>query len=184
MKTTMQKIIYLCLAVLLAACQAQEVKTPPTLEVIGVFRDKGIDSVSLIPVEKTENNRFRHLQTTLDPQKYGTLSVGDRVQINGVYRDNVIRKIHGITHVANPDKARCEATTGNQWRPQGMAQIPACIATYTDGGKACTTSTQCQGDCIVTDPKKSAVCAANSSRFGCRATIENFNKHGGIMCVD
>lgn len=180
----MPKIIYLCLVLLLMACQTQEVKAPPPLEVIGVFHDKGIDSVSFIHVNRAENQPLRHLHTTLNRQKHGTLSIGDRVKINGVYRDNTIRKISQITHVANPDKARCESTEGNQWRPQGMAQIPACISTYTDAGKSCTTSKHCQGDCIVTHSDKPAVCASNSSRFGCRSTIEDFNKHGGIMCVD
>lgn len=186
----MQKIIYLFLIVLLTACQNQQFKsaadnTAPTLEVIGVFRDKGLDSVSFIHVNRAENQPLRHLHTTLDPQQHGALTVGERVKISGVYSDdNQIRKIRDITHVANPDKAQCEATAGNVWKPQGMAQIPACITTYTDGGKACSASTQCQGDCIVTDPKKPAVCAATGSRFGCRSTIEDFQQHGGIMCAD
>lgn len=186
----MQKIIYLCVALLLTACQNQTVKstadnTAPTLEVIGVFRDKGLDSVSFIPVNRAENQPLRHLHTTLNPQKHGALTVGERVKISGVYSDDhQIRKIRDITHVENPDKAQCEATAGNVWKPQGMAQIPACIATYTDSGKACTASTQCQGDCIVTEFDKPAVCAASSSRFGCRSTIEDFQQHGGIMCVD
>lgn len=175
-------MIYLSLAVFLTACQAQTVS--PTLEVIGVYRDNksDTDSVTLIQVKK--DKRAERFYTTLDPHKHGSLAVGDRVQIAGSYKEREIRRIDRITRLDNPEKAQCEATKGNHWRPQGMAQIPACITTYSDAGKSCSASEQCQGDCIITNPKKPAVCATTSSPFGCRVTIEDYAKNKGIMCMD
>lgn len=178
----MLKAIYLSLAMLFTACQAQT--TSPILEVIGVYHDDktGIDGIMLMEVEK--GRRLERFHTKLNPQKHGSLAVGDRAQITGNYQEREIRNIKKITRLANPDKARCEATQGSHWKPQGMAQIPACITTYTDAGKSCTASDQCQGDCIVSNTEKSAVCATTSSPFGCRATIEDFRKNKGVMCMD
>lgn len=118
---------------------------------------------------------------------YVELAVGDRVKIAGDYAESDPVQIINISHiskVANPDKQACEATAGNVWRPEGMAQIPTCISTYSDAGKQCDSSDDCQGSCMVTSPDEPAVCAADSSPFGCGSSIEDFNKHGGIMCVD
>lgn len=86
--------------------------------------------------------------------------------------------------IVNADKEKCEATKGNVWKPQGKAQIPACISTYSDAGKPCESSSDCQGKCMVTSAESSAVCASSSSRFGCGSSIEEFKKHGGILCID
>lgn len=178
----MLKIIYLSLVIFLTACQVSV--TSPTLEVIGIYHDEKnhLDSVTLLTTEP--HTPFKHFHLTLNPKKHGQLAVGERVQITGNIEDRKINHITQIIHLENPDKARCEATQGNYWRPQGMAQIPACITTYTDAGKHCTASNQCQGKCIVTSKPESAVCANSSSPFGCRASIEAFNAGEGIMCLD
>lgn len=158
----------------------------PVLEVIGVFGEKDGDSVSLISLD----NKMRYRTIISIPnlgEGYISLKVGDRVKIAGVYAEShpvQILSISNFQKVANPDKEACEATKGQVWKPQGKAQIPACISTYSDAGKPCESSSDCQGRCMVTSPKRPAACASSSSRFGCGSSIEEFNKHGGIICVD
>lgn len=82
------------------------------------------------------------------------------------------------------EKEKCEAIKGNVWIPQGKAQILTCVKTFSDVGKACTSSNECQGECIVTEAGKPAVCAKDDSKFGCRSSIEDFKKYGGILCAD
>lgn len=98
----MLKAIYLSLAMLFTACQAQT--TSPILEVIGVYHDDktGIDGIMLMEVEK--GRRLERFHTKLNPQKHGSLAVGDRVQITGNYQEREIRNIKKITRLANPDK--------------------------------------------------------------------------------
>lgn len=162
------------------------IENAPTLEVIGVFGESDGDSVELISLD----HKMRYRMIVSIPNlgdNYISLNAGDRVRVAGEYSERnstQIFSIKTIVKVPNPDKEKCESTQGNLWQPQGMAQIPACISTYSDGGKSCTSSSQCQGECIVTNSEKPAVCAQTSSKFGCRATIEDFKQHGGIMCAD
>lgn len=207
---TLKHLNPICLTLLLSAiltlsaCQisqnTSQVQTEPSintqksadsedlqiLEVIGVFGESDGDSVSLISLDRSQ--RYTTIMSIPNlGNNYVSLQVGDRVQIAGQYtRSNPpqIFNISSIKKVANPDKAKCEAKQGNVWKPQGKAQIPACISTYSDAGKPCSASTECQGDCMVKDPKQPAVCASSSSRFGCGSSIEEFNKHGGILCID
>lgn len=158
----------------------------PVLEVIGVYGEKDGDSVSLISL----NHKMRYRTIVSIPnlgEGYISLKVGDRVIIAGEYAESYPVQIFSISNIqklANPDKTACEATKGQVWKPQGKAQIPACISTYSDGGKPCKSSSDCQGKCIVTSPERPATCASSSSRFGCGSSVEEFNKHGGILCVD
>lgn len=158
----------------------------PVLEVIGVFSEKDGDSVGLISLD----NIMRYRTIVSIPnlgEGYISLKVGDRVKIAGEYAEShpvQILSISNIQKVANTHKEACEAIKGQVWGPQGKAQIPACISTYSDAGKPCKSSSDCQGRCMVTSPKRPAACASSSSRFGCGSSIEEFNKHGGIICVD
>ena len=44
-------------------------------------------------------------------------------------------------------------TQGGQWVPLGLSQIPGCLLTMHDGGKPCTSSSQCENKCeAVTQP--------------------------------
>ncbi len=63
--------------------------------------------------------------------------------------------------------------------PQGTFQ---CIYTYTDGETPCTSSTECQGDCVVTAPNSQAICQSNSDTCGCFVTIEEFKQTGKVTC--
>lgn len=156
-----------------------------TLEVIGVYGESDGDSVELISLDG--NMKYTTIVSIPNlGNQYISLAKGDRVKIAGEYAESYPVQIFNITEivrVANPDKRNCEAN-GNIWRPEGKAQIPTCVVQYSDGGKICTSSADCEGECKVTDENKPAQCASNNSHFGCGSSIEYFNKHGGILCVD
>lgn len=155
----------------------------PILEIVNIQRTKEQAVVNLVPIDTSKG--LKHFYIKINPKKYGHLAVGDRIRINGGnYKQQEISHIRKLIRVANPDKKKCEAIEGNHWQPQGIAQVPTCITTYTDAGKDCTASNQCQGNCIVSQLGKSAVCAKNNSQFGCHATIENFRKNARIRCID
>lgn len=71
------------------------------------------------------------------------------------------------------------------WEKVGKWQSYACVYHYSDSGKDCASSSECEGDCIVieidgSDPH----CAMDSDIFECKATIEEFKDEGFIVCVD
>lgn len=83
----------------------------------------------------------------------------------------------------NSDKTNCELEW-KVWKKVWMLQTETCITEYTDWGKTCDSSSDCQWNCIVTYPDTPAVCAKNNDVFWCKNTIENVNKWEWIMCID
>lgn len=88
------------------------------------------------------------------------------------------------------DEASCK-TQGGDWRPVCRMQKPACITTFADAGKACSTGSDCAGDCMA-DPAAgfapagtpaTGVCAANNDPCGCKQKIED-GKASASICVD
>lgn len=77
----------------------------------------------------------------------------------------------------------CKAD-GGRWEEQGILGISACISYYDDANKICTSSDECQGDCVVTEVGGRGFCAKNNSHFGCKSTIEAINNGEGILCGD
>lgn len=74
---------------------------------------------------------------------------------------------------------------GGSWEKVGRLQSYDCVYKYSDGGMECDSSENCQGTCIVTeidgsDPR----CSIDSSKFGCKSTIESFKEEGNIICID
>lgn len=83
------------------------------------------------------------------------------------------------------------AAQGGDWAPVCRLQKPQCVLTFSDAGKACTDSAQCQGRCE-TDFSKGQIpagepaagrCSMNSNPCGCSQRVE-----GGVatpaLCVD
>lgn len=77
------------------------------------------------------------------------------------------------------------AISGGEWEPVGLAQEPACIYTYPDAGKACHSSEECMGACVIYDspiqgqPTPSeGVCKTTNNPFVCYAPIENPETYG------
>ena len=79
---------------------------------------------------------------------------------------------------------------GGAFSQQGRLGCYQCVVNYTDAGKACQDSTDCQGKCkntgefIAANVKtQSGQCASDSSLFGCYQTIEKGVAQPAI-CVD
>ena len=79
---------------------------------------------------------------------------------------------------------------GGVFSQQGMLGCYQCVVSYTDAGKACQDSADCQGTCKNTGEfvdasasNQSGQCASDSSPFGCYQTIEEGVAQPAI-CVD
>ena len=79
---------------------------------------------------------------------------------------------------------------GGAFLQQGRLGCYQCVVTYTDAGKACQDSTDCQSKCKNTGEfiksgtkNQSGQCASDSSGFGCYQTIEKGVAQPAI-CVD
>lgn len=73
---------------------------------------------------------------------------------------------------------QCEKR-GNIWSRAGKSGAYACVKRLTDGGKRCTSGTQCQGDCLA----RSNTCAPLAPLFGCNEILQD---NGGrvTLCLD
>ena len=79
---------------------------------------------------------------------------------------------------------------GGAFSQQGRLGCYQCVVTYTDAGKACQDSSDCQGKCKNTGEfldastkNQSGQCASDSSPFSCYQTIEEGVTQPAI-CVD
>ena len=79
---------------------------------------------------------------------------------------------------------------GGAFSQQGMLGCYQCVVTYSDAGKDCQDSSDCQGKCKSTGEfiengakNQSGQCASDSSPFGCYQTIEEGVAQPAI-CVD
>ncbi len=79
---------------------------------------------------------------------------------------------------------------GGAFSQQGRLGCYQCVVTYSDAGKACQDSSDCQGKCKNTGEfvdanakTQSGQCASDSSPFGCYQTIEEGVAQPAI-CVD
>lgn len=79
---------------------------------------------------------------------------------------------------------------GGAFSQQGMLGCYQCVVSYSDAGKTCQDSTDCQGKCKNTGEfiengakNQSGQCASDSSPFGCYQTIEKGVAQPAI-CVD
>jgi len=81
------------------------------------------------------------------------------------------------------NKEECE-TSGNKWQKVWMAQVYKCVIQYSDWGKECSSSSECEWNCIMKNPEWKAFCAKDNNIFGCKNTIENVKAWEGILCID
>ena len=79
---------------------------------------------------------------------------------------------------------------GGAFSKQGRLGCYQCVVSYTDAGKTCQGSADCQGQCVNKDEfiaanvkNQSGQCASDSSLFGCYQTIEKGVAQSAI-CVD
>ncbi|AMT97006.1 MULTISPECIES: hypothetical protein [Psychrobacter] len=79
---------------------------------------------------------------------------------------------------------------GGEYTKEGRLQAYRCVQQFSDAGKSCSDSSECQGKCTNSDTAIEAgktnvkgTCAANDTPFGCRQTIEG-GVAKGFLCVD
>ncbi|MBP9233526.1 MAG: hypothetical protein KBF30_02555 [Hyphomonadaceae bacterium] len=88
------------------------------------------------------------------------------------------------------DEAGCRSQNGS-WAPICRMQRPACVLSFSDAGKSCTDSDQCQGACYADAAGGASQagtfvtgkCATNSNPCGCNARVED-GKASPVLCVD
>lgn len=85
-------------------------------------------------------------------------------------------------------KITCEKA-GHTWLEKvGRAQQPLCTKKFTDGGKQCISSNQCEGSCLNfkshLTAAKEGVCQYYGTTFGCFHTIEASQKNEPMICID
>ncbi|WP_444890998.1 hypothetical protein [Microbulbifer sp. DLAB2-AA] len=66
---------------------------------------------------------------------------------------------------------------GGELRPVCMSGTRMCIVNYSDAGKSCLSSSQCQGECRVSESKAGNVfamgqCSTSNNPCGCWANVE------------
>ena len=92
-----------------------------------------------------------------------------------------------LKQLAEINLASCEAS-GGLIQGAGMFGEPACVRLFSDGGKECANSSECQGDCMVYGEFKSGQivagqCEANSGNpGGCFAKVTD-GKAGPGICI-
>ncbi|MFC6203903.1 hypothetical protein ACFPZK_04155 [Psychrobacter urativorans] len=79
---------------------------------------------------------------------------------------------------------------GGEYLKQGRLQMHRCVMQFSDEGKSCSDSSDCQGSCLSSKldsepgkPNQVGTCAANDSPFGCRQLIEG-GITKGTLCID
>jgi hypothetical protein len=95
-----------------------------------------------------------------------------------------------------PSEARFQtcAAEGGEMRQQGRMGAWACVTLYADAGKVCRDKSDCLGKCeavrgdtsTTSAPKpaeETGICAADNSRFGCRAEIIK-GRSTAWLCID
>lgn len=85
---------------------------------------------------------------------------------------------------AEPGKAKSEAQIacekrGDIWAKAGSSAAHACVKRTKDGGKRCTDSTQCQGQCLA----RSGTCSPYAPLFGCNEILDD-NGRQMTLCLD
>lgn len=90
---------------------------------------------------------------------------------------------------AQAGAAAC-SRAGGTMKPVGKLRSLRCVIAYSDAGKACSSGSQCAGDCRA-DPavdaapgqKVAGFCQATSDRFGCSTQVED-GRAQATICID
>ena len=79
---------------------------------------------------------------------------------------------------------------GGKYIKQGKLQRYKCVTYFSDAGKSCSDSSECQGSCLnsnrLIETNTSNIvgqCASTDSPFGCREIVEN-GVGKGFLCID
>ncbi|MEZ5921606.1 MAG: hypothetical protein R3C60_09685 [Parvularculaceae bacterium] len=115
-----------------------------------------------------------------------TPATGEAVDTNGGQGEVTIDEMRERSR-AEIDEEACNAA-GGVVRPEGLLGMYRCVKPYADAGKACRSSDDCEGKCLVTGDEATGeeatgACQANDSPFGCYAEIVD-GKVANAICVD
>lgn len=95
----------------------------------------------------------------------------------------------GDSHPADisTNQRSCAALNGD-YRRDGLAGYYGCYIAFPDGGKSCTSSSECYGICKADEsgngrPQIPGKCSPSSNAFGCYGRVEN-GRIAGTICVD
>lgn len=89
--------------------------------------------------------------------------------------------------LAEIDREACESA-GGEVRQEGMLGLYRCVKPYSDAGKSCRSSGECEGKCLVVDDAATGedavgACQKDDSPFGCYSEVED-GKVANAICVD
>ncbi|MCV6639188.1 hypothetical protein [Candidatus Albibeggiatoa sp. nov. NOAA] len=102
-------------------------------------------------------------------------------------------KSNNVPHSFCPETTSQQRTdcekAGGTIKNVGRAQCKQCIYSYSDAGKSCTGSNQCEGRCLTEDRAEAGgfatgICEADSNAFGCSQEIDDNGVALGTLCVD
>ena len=79
--------------------------------------------------------------------------------------------------------------TGDKIVRVGLSREYRCVHTFSDGGRTCSSSTDCEGVCLADTKGLLGTCSLNNSPYGCFAKVEdckivNGEKECQTLCVD
>ena len=128
----------------------------------------------------------------IDISEIGDLSyaVNKTVVYDGTRDQSIIQSTRMCPHyiklykidVIGIDEESCKLT-GGEWVRVGFRQLFECVHIYSDGGKTCKSSTECESSCI-SNYNGIGYCKGDDSPYGCYRTIEDFKKGKPVLCVD
>ena len=78
---------------------------------------------------------------------------------------------------------------GGEYTTGGLLDAEYCLYTYSDGGKPCSSSTECEGNCILPEQVSLnnnpviGVCKSDNDPYGCYSSVEDGSVLGEI-CTD
>lgn len=88
------------------------------------------------------------------------------------------------------DKITCEKS-GGSYQPVCARQDYRCLKVYGDGKKPCTSSEECEGECLVSKPsadnleEAQAHCQIDDDICGCFLSVESFKSgNRSSLCID
>lgn len=85
--------------------------------------------------------------------------------------------------ISHSEKIQCESEW-KRWEKVGKAQIYTCITYYRDWWNQCSSSNDCEWECIQKSEDATPFCEISNDRFGCGNSVENIAKWEGILCID
>jgi hypothetical protein len=102
----------------------------------------------------------------------------------GITDANIQKVVVATTSIVTPTSSEQQCIdSGGRWAITGLKGDYGCVEVYSDGGKSCTSSAQCQKDCIVYMSRNYGVCQESSNvSLSCHQTIEEYNAGGSFYC--